>query len=307
VNGERAWSVRVRRAVVAVWLVAAVWSIPTPATPVDAQTRPEARYAVRGMVLKVDAANRVFYVSHDRIEGLMDAMTMPFEVRDAAELRALVPGAIVEFALVVSPTTGYATDIRVRRYESAEQDPLTARRLAILTRAAGRVPPPVVIGQRVPDFELTDQSRRRVKLSSFAGKVVALNFIYTRCALPQFCLRVSNTFGVLQKRFVNELGRDLVLLTVTFDPERDTPEVLAAYGAQWNANPAVWHFLTGTVPDVRRVCGMFGVDFFPDEGLMNHSVRSAIVDRNGRLVANVEGNQFTPEQFGDLLRSVVEP
>jgi protein SCO1/2 len=287
--------------------VAVAWSISTPAISVDAQTRPDARYAVRGMVLKVDAANRVFYVSHDRVEGLMDAMTMPFEVRDAAELRALVPGAIVEFALVVTPSTGYATDIRVRRYESAEQDPLTARRLAILKRAAGRVPPPVAIGQRVPDFELTDQSRRRVKLSSLAGKVVALNFIYTRCALPQFCLRASNTFGVLQKRFVNYLGRDLVLLTVTFDPERDTPDVLAAYGAQWNANPAVWHFLTGTVPDVRRVCAMFGVDFFPDEGLMNHSVRSAIVDRSGRLAANVEGNQFTPEQFGDLLRSVVEP
>jgi protein SCO1/2 len=222
-------------------------------------------------------------------------------------LRALVPGAIVEFALVVNPTAGYATDIRVRRYESAEQDPLTARRLAILKRAAGRVPPPVAIGQPVPDFELIDQSRQRVKLSSFAGKVVAMNFIYTRCALPQFCLRMANTFGVLQKRFASVLGRDAQLLTMTFDPERDTPEVLAAYGAQWNANPAVWHFLTGAVPDVRRVCAMFGVDFFPDEGLMNHSVRSAIVDRSGRLVANVEGNQFTPEQFGDLLRSVVEP
>lgn len=301
------WRLCTRRAVATAWLLAAVWLILTPAISVDAQARPDARYAVRGMVLRVDAANRVFWVSHDRIEGLMDAMTMPFEVRDAAELGALVPGAIVEFALVVSSSVGYATDIRVRRYESAEQDPLTARRLAILTRAAGRVAPPVAIGQRVPDFELIDQLRQRVKLSSLAGKVVALNFIYTRCALPQFCLRVSNTFGVLQKRFATYLGRDLVLLTVTFDPERDTPEVLAAYGAQWNANPAVWHFLTGSVPEVRRVGGMFGVDFFPDEGLMNHSVRSAIVDRRGRLVANVEGNQFTPEQFGDLLRSVVEP
>ncbi|HEY6508341.1 MAG TPA: SCO family protein, partial [Vicinamibacterales bacterium] len=121
------------------------------------------------------------------------------------------------------------------------------------------------------------------------------------------CLRVSNTFAVLQKRFVDYLGRDLVLLTMTFDPERDTPEVLAEYGARWGANPAVWHFLTGAVPEVRRVSGLFGVEFFPDEGLLNHTVRSAIVDRNGRLAANVEGNRFTPEQFGDLLRSVVEP
>ena len=151
-NAEQGWRPRARRAVVAAWLVAALWVIPTPAVSVDAQTRPDARYTVRGMVLKVDAANRVFYVSHDRIEGLMDAMTMPFEVRDVAELRALVPGALVEFALVVSPNAGYATDIHVKRYESAEQDPLTARRLAILKRAAGRVPPPVAIGQRVPDF-----------------------------------------------------------------------------------------------------------------------------------------------------------
>ena len=299
---------RARRAAAAAWLLlAAAWLIPTRAITVDAQTRPDARYAVRGMVLRVNAADRVFHVSHDRIEGLMDAMTMPFEVRDAAELRALVPGAIVEFTLVITPTTGYATDIQVRRYETAEQDPLTARRLSILTRATGRAPAAVAIGQRVPDFELIDQSRRPVKLSDFAGKVVALNFIYTRCALPQFCLRVSNTFSVLQKRFVDYLGRDLVLLTVTFDPERDTPEVLAAYGAQWNANPAVWRFLTGPVAEVRRVSGLFGVEFFPDEGLLNHSVRSAIVDRSGRLAANVEGNRFTPEQFGDLLRSVVEP
>ena len=86
-----------------------------------------------------------------------------------------------------------------------------------------------------------------MKLSSFAGKVVAINFVYTRCALPQFCLRMTNTFGVLQKRFASVLGRDAQLLTVTFDPERDTPEVLAAYASQWNADPRGWRFLTGSV------------------------------------------------------------
>jgi protein SCO1/2 len=265
------------------------------------------RYAVHGMVLRVDAPMRVFYVSHDRIDGLMDAMTMPFEVRDARELQAVVPGAIVDFALVIEPGVGYATDIRVKRYESAEQDPSTARRLALLRRAVGRVAPPVAIGQAVPDFQLIDHARQPIMLSSLAGKVVALNFIYTRCALPQFCLRTANVFGVLQKSFASELGKNLVLLTVTFDPERDTPEVLAAYGAQWSADARVWHFLTGPTRDVRRVCAMFGVEFFPDEGLMSHSTRTAIVGRDGRLVANVEGNQFTPEQFGDLLRAIVEP
>jgi protein SCO1/2 len=193
----------------------------------------------------------------------------------------------------------------VRRYESVEQDPLAARRLSVMKRMAGLAAKPLAVGQRVPDFMLTDQARQSVKLSSLAGKVVAVNFIYTRCALPQFCLRVSNNFGVLQKRFARQLGRDLVLLTVTFDPQRDTPEVLAKYASQWKADPATWHFLTGPVADVRRVCSQFGVDYFPDEGLMNHSLQTAIVDRGGRLVASIEGNQYTPEQLGDLVETAL--
>jgi len=275
------------------------------AAPAWAQ-QADRRYDVRGMVLRVDAAARTFFVSHDRIDGLMDAMTMPFEVRDARQLQGVVPGAMVEFVLVISKDAGYATNVRVRRYESAEQDPLTARRLALLRRVAGRVPPPVAVGQRVPDFTLTDSTGAPVTLSSFAGKIVVMNFVYTRCALPQFCLRMANTFSVVQKRFSNVLGRDVQLLTVTFDPERDTPEVLAAYARQWNADARGWKFLTGPVAEVRRVCALFGVEAFPDEGLMNHMVRTVLVGRDGRLLANIEGNAFTPEQLGDLLRSLLE-
>jgi protein SCO1/2 len=262
-------------------------------------------YTVTGMVVAVDAAAKHVTVSHERIAGFMDAMTMPFEVRQAADLRGLVPGAIVEFTLVVGDTTSYATRITVRRYESVERDPRTARRLAVMKRLAGFTVPPVAIGARVPDFTLTDQARRRVSLSSLAGKVVAVNFVYTRCALPQFCLRMSNHFAALQKRFSSSLGRDLVLLTVTFDPERDTPDVLASYAAQWQANPASWRFLTGTVADVRRVCGLFGQEAFLDEGLMNHSLHTAVINRAGTLVANIEGNRFTTEQLGDLVAAAL--
>jgi protein SCO1/2 len=157
----------------------------------------------------------------------------------------------------------------------------------------------------VPDFELVDQQRRRVRLSAFAGKVVVVNFVYTRCALPQFCLRMSNAFAALQKRFASELGRDLVLLTITFDPERDTPEVLASYAARWHAHPAGWRFLTGDTTEIRRVCAMFGQEAFPDEGLMNHSLHTAVIGRRRTLVANIEGNQFTPEQLGDLVAATL--
>ena len=146
----------------------------------------------------------------------------------------------------------------------------------------------------------------RVTLSQLAGKVVAVNFVYTRCALPQFCLRIANNFGVLQKRFSGELGRELALLTITFDPERDTPEVLAEYASQWKADSRYWRFLTGAVADVRRVCAMFGSIAFPDEGLMNHSLHTAVIDRKGNLVANIEGNQYTPEQLGDLVAATLK-
>jgi protein SCO1/2 len=263
----------------------------------------EKTYAVRGMVLSVDPPAKSFAVSHERIEGFMEAMMMPFEVRDAGELRGLVPGAIVEFTLIVGDTSAYATRIVVRRYESVERDPRTARRLAVMKQLAGPSAPPVAIGAKVPEFTLIDQLRRRVSSASLAGKVVVVNFVYTRCALPQFCLLMSNHFGALQKRFRRELGRDLVLLTITFDPERDTPDVLAAYAAQWSADPAGWHFLTGSVADIRRVTALFGQDAFPEEGLLNHSLRTAIIDRAGTLVANVEGNRFTAEQLGDLVHA----
>jgi protein SCO1 len=258
-------------------------------------------YTVKGMVLRVDAAKGSFVVSHDKIAGLMDSMIMPFDVKDAKELAGVVPGASVEFTLTVGSTSAYASHIIVRKYQSVEKDPKTAQRLAVMKKMAGLSTPRLEVGARVPDFTLTDQARQRVTFSSLAGKVIAMNFIYTRCALPQFCLRVSNNFGVLQKRFQKELGRDLVLLTVTFDPERDTPEVLANYASQWKANPKTWHFLTGAAADVRKVCAMFGVDFFPDEGLLNHSLRTLVIDRNGSIAASIDGNQYTPEQLGDLI------
>src|SRR5712692_8388773 len=232
-------------------------------------------YPATGMVLKVDRSRNTFTASIQAIPGFMQAMTMPFEVRRRNGLDGLVPGAVVEFMLVVDQKSSHAERIRLVRYQSVEQDPLAASRLKLLTQIAGAAPPRVLaIGETVPDFRLTNQERRSVALSNLRGKVVAVNFIYTSCALPNFCLRIANNLGVLQKRFKARLGRDLVLLTVTFDPVHDTPEVLAQYARRWDADPATWHFLTGPVRDVQRVCHLFGVDFFPDEGLLNHSLHT---------------------------------
>lgn len=270
---------------------------------VHAQAR---EYPVTGMVLRVDAQRSTFVVSHDAIPGLMPAMTMPFEVGEKTSVAAIEPGMTVAFTLALDDRGARAERIRIVRYESVEQDPVTARRLRLLRQMVGSSAGSIGIGAIVPDFTLTSQVRRQQSLSELRGKVVAVNFIYTSCALPQFCLRIANHFGVLQRRFRSELGRDLALLTVTFDPARDTPERLAEYAKQFDADPSVWRFLTGRAEEVRRVAGLFGVDFFPDEGLMSHSVRTAVIDRHGALVANIEGNTFSAAQLGDLVEATLK-
>src|SRR4051794_20781230 len=138
------------------------------------------RYAATGMVLEVDAAHLTFVASIEAIKDFMPAMTMPFQVKDSKQLAGLAPGAIVDFTVVVDKTASYVEGIRVRRYQNIEQDPLAARRLSLLKElAGGATPKALAIGAAVPDFTLTDQKYRRIALSQFRGKVVAINFMYT--------------------------------------------------------------------------------------------------------------------------------
>jgi protein SCO1/2 len=213
---------------------------------------------------------------------------------------------MIEFNLIADASSSRAESIRVHSYQGLEPDPLAARRLKLLDRAHTSGSKPVSIGAVVPDFTLTGQDGRQVTLARFKGKVVALDFVYTRCALPNFCFRTSNNFGNLQRRFHDHLSKDLVLLTVTFDPIHDSADVMQKYARTWKADLA-WHFLTGSEAEVRRVCDLFGEDYFPDEALMDHSLHTAIIDRRGRLAANLEGNEFTSTQLGDLVQSVLIP
>jgi protein SCO1 len=144
-----------------------------------------------------------------------------------------------------------------------------------------------------------------VRLSQFAGKVVALTFIYTRCPFPDYCVRLSNNFGLLQKRFHDRLGSDLILLSVVIDPAHDQPQALADYARIWKADARAWHFLTGSQEQIDQIAGRFDMNFYPDEALYIHSFHTIVIDREGCLAANVEGNDFTPKQLGDLVAAVM--
>jgi protein SCO1/2 len=269
--------------------------------------RGDERHAMRGVVLKIDAASTTMFVSTEKVAGFMDAMVMPFTVRTAAGLKRLKPGATIEFVYVIDGAASYAESIRVTAYENLEQEPLELRRLRILSRLAApeSAIEPLVVGDAVPDFALTDQRGEPVTLSKLAGKVVAATFAYLRCPNPSYCFRLASNFGQLQKRFADRMGRDLVLITIVIDPEHDEKGALAEYAKIWTTSRD-WHFLTGPVDDIRRVAGRFGVEFWKDEGLLVHSFGTVVVDRRGRLAATLEGNHFSAAQLGDLVKTVME-
>ncbi len=288
---------RGRLIVLVLLLTVVLYSIPVCA---------EQRYPASGLVLSVDRSKKQMVVSCQAIQGFMDAMVMPFAVPDAKSLDAIQRGALIDFILVVKNDVSHAENIHVRRYAGVGREPSKARRLQGFDEDLRGPLHPLAVGQSVPDFALTDQRQRTVHFSQFAGKVVALNFIYTRCVLPEYCFRSSNNFGILQKRFPKRLGSDLILLSVTFDPIHDQPQVLQSYAQTWKSDPENWRFLTGPAVDVQRVCDLFGVNFFPEEGLYIHSLHTVIVGRDGKLIANLEGNEFTAQQLVDLVNTSLE-
>lgn len=265
-------------------------------------------YSASGLVLLADRDHLALKVSCQAIPGYMEAMVMTFPVRDSKALDGLKPGMLIDFNLDVGKDAAYAEQIHVRAYENASQEPMAARQLQILddaTASFSRNESVLQVGQTVPDFTLMDQKQATVTLSGLRGKVVAINFIYTRCPLPNFCFRTSNNFGVLHRRFADRMGRDLVLLSVTFDPEHDQPETMADYARTWAKDSTGWHFLTGPSADVKKLCREFGVNSWQDEGLLTHSLHTVIVDRQGRIAANLEGNEYSAKQLGDLTEAVM--
>ena len=208
---------------------------------------------------------------------------MRFHVTSKEDLSRLAPGARVDFDLRVSKHESSARNVRVRE-----------------TKLEGvNVAPPanrVAVGAPVPDFSLTDQAGRAVRLSDFRGRVVALDFIYTRCPLPDVCPRLSANFAYVAKKLP-----DVQLLSITIDPQFDTPPVLAGYARRYGANGESWRFLTGPMDQIRDVAGLFGLIYWPEDGSITHTVATAVIGRDGRLAALIEGSTYRPDQLRDLV------
>ena len=247
-------------------------------------------YEVDGLVVSLDPAKSAFTISHRPIPGFMPAMTMPFRVSRAADLAGLQPGNRVRFQM---------------RIEAGSPE---ARKIRLLSPADPEIPvvKRPVPGEPLPDFLLMDQAGTKRRLSELRGRVVAVNFIYTRCPLPDVCPRLGANFAAVQRRFSGRLGRDLHLLSITIDPVHDTPAVLAEYAKMWRADPAGWWFLTGTGGQISKTASDFGLVYWPEDGSIAHSVVTAILDREGRLAALIEGTNHRAAQIGDVIAKQLE-
>ena len=252
------------------------------------------RHDVRGLVLKVDAGAGLVTVSHDPIPGYMDAMVMPFAASRPQELKDVRPGDRIQFRLNVRRNGTLIDRIKILSAATASEG------------VPDGAPPAIAIGQPIPDFTLTDQDGAAVSLQSLRGTVVAVSFIYTRCPLPDYCPRVMTNLGALRDRFGDRLGKDVALLTITFDPQHDTPERMKEYARRYGADIPGWRLLTGSREEIARACSLFGVEYWPEEGMITHTLRTAVVDREGRLAATVEGKEHSTRQLGDLVASIAD-
>jgi protein SCO1/2 len=253
-------------------------------------------YTTTGLVLTVNATRSIVTISHDAFPGFMDAMAMPFDLKGPARRVSLTPGDRVRLRLAVNGAKSWIERVQVISAAPVDAGLQQTPAVPALTR----------VGSAVPDFELIDHTGARFTLSSLRGQVVAVTFIYTRCPLPDYCPRMVENFRAIRDRFAARMNRDLALLTITFDPKYDTPAMLTAYAASHGAGGPGWHFLTGDAAQIEHVCNAFGIQYWADEGLITHSLETAVLGRDGRLAATVEGKDFTPQQLGDLVASVLD-
>jgi protein SCO1/2 len=207
------------------------------------------------------------------------------------------PGDLVTATLIVGGTDAQLATLEATGFQEVQPSDVPVARA-----------PVIVAGDSVADAQFRDEQGHDRRLSDWRGHVVAVTFIYTRCPVPSFCPLMDRHFRTVQDEIKadSRLKGSAKLLSVSFDPDHDTPEVLSRHAARLGADPAVWSFLTGTPGELKTFAGQFGVSILPDEtgAEIVHNLRTAVIDPAGRLVTILNGNQWTPPQLVEEMRNV---
>lgn len=275
-------------------LVLALLFVLSSCTRKDEQPTDIVTFAVRGEVVAIDTAKMRVTLDHEEIPDYMMAMTMPFRIKNRQLFDGLQIGDTVQGVLAVSRTESWLEKLTVvGRGDPADPHQVADLILAKVFRA----------GDPFPDDPLVNQEGKKVRMSDFAGKAVAITFIYTRCPLPDFCILMSNNFAKIQKQLKADrrLQDKWQLVTVSFDPTFDTPNVLKDYGRSYGADFATWQFVTGEQKSIYAMADGLGLTLADDEGLIAHNLRTVLLDKEGRIAKVINGNEWTPE---DVVREV---
>jgi protein SCO1/2 len=258
----------------------------------------EKPYALKGVVVSVDRAGGKVTVKHEAVPGYMDAMTMPFSVSEPKLLEDLRAGDTIEAKLLVGERSSHLEGIVVSRppgTPSVETIP-----------AAGNYGKP---GDAAPTTVLVDQAGKAFSLADFKGKAVGVTFIFTRCPLPDFCPRMNLHFSEVERRLAAEpkLYGATQLLSVSFDPEHDTPAVLKAFRDPFlkgvpGVAPGHWLFATGTLERIKEFAGFFGLTYLKTGDQFVHSLATAVISPDGKLLSLRRGNDWEPKDLVDDLK-----
>lgn len=251
-------------------------------------------YKLRGKVAGTNPATGEVTLNHEAIPGFMEAMTMPYKLKDANILGELHPGDVI------------TADVLVSQGEDAS---VVLDHIVVVAQGKPDYKPATIYhvpaeGDKVPDFALRNQDGRLIHLDQFRGKNLLITFIYTRCPLPNFCPLVTRNFAAINRELSADpkLKGKTHLLCVTFDPEHDTPERLKAYGEEYigsNAKSAFanWDFAVPDKQVLQEMAKFFdvGITNEPDQTI-THTLSTTLIGRDGKVLKFYPGNEWTPEQ-----------
>lgn len=250
------------------------------------------RFELKGKVVSADKANHKVTIQHEEIKGYMDGMTMPFTLLEDWTYSELKPGALIQATLVVDQGRTWLENPVV----TSVADP----NLVGKTEETGVEPS---AGADVPDFTLINQDGKKINLAKYRGQALVVTFIYTRCPLPDYCPLMSLNFQQIQKEAQNkpELKDKLHLLSISVDPDYDKPKVLREYGARYvgATKPEAfkqWEFAAGSAEEIKQTAQFFGMNYWPEKGQIIHSLRTAIISPDGKIVKVYRGNEWKPEE-----------
>jgi protein SCO1/2 len=265
--------------------------------PVDMSSDAAATYQLKGIVVSSDAAKGVVTVDAQAIPGFMGAMIMPYKLAQPGVASELHPGDHITARLQVSGASSVIDQIDVTAQAKPDYKPSKSY----------NVP---ATGQAVPDFKFVNQSGKTIDIDEFRGKVLLVTFIYTRCPLPDYCIRMSRNFANIQQQIAADpqLYAQTHLLSVSFDPAYDTPRVLHSYGSAYAGSAAFSHWDFAAPPAAE----LDAVDQFFDVGVssgsnntLTHSLSTAVIARDGKIFRWYPNNDWTPSALVDDVKQAI--